>query len=59
MGLQDCLKKTNQLDFRGGLHFWNDVIYLVDTNRFKACTRIILFARITPLVQQHGILIPS
>jgi hypothetical protein len=55
MGLQDCLKKTNMLDFRG-VNFWNDVIYLVDSNRFKVGTRIIVFVKIAPLVEQHGVL---
>jgi hypothetical protein len=59
MGLQDCLKKTNHLDFRRGINFWNDVIYLVDSNRFKAGIRIIVFAKITPLVEQHGVLITN
>jgi hypothetical protein len=38
MGLQDYLKKTNQLDFKGGVSFFNDVLYLIDSNRFKVST---------------------
>jgi hypothetical protein len=53
------LKKTNQLDFKGGVSFFNDVLYLIDSNRFKVSTIIIVFVRITPLVEQHGIFIPS
>jgi len=59
MGLQDCLKKTNKLDFRRGINFWSDALYLLDNNRFKACTKIIVFVRIAPLVKQHEILIPN
>jgi hypothetical protein len=59
MRLQDCLKKTNQLDFRGGINFWSDALYLLDNNRFEAGTRIIVLVRIAPLVKQHGILISN
>jgi hypothetical protein len=56
MGLQYCLMKINQLDFRGA-SFWNDALYLVDNNRFRESTRIIVFAKITSLVEQHGVFI--
>jgi hypothetical protein len=57
MGMQDCLKKTSQMDFKGGASFWNDVMFSTKSNRFKGCT-IILSFRLTPLVEKHGVIIP-
>jgi len=59
IGLQDCLKKTNQLDFKGGINFWSDALYLANNNRFEVGTKIIVFVKIAPLVEQHGVLILS
>jgi len=32
MRLQDYLKKTSQMDFKGGASFWNDALYLAKSN---------------------------
>jgi hypothetical protein len=58
MGLQDCLKKTSQMDFKGGASFWNDVLLSIKKKRFKGSTSIILSCRLIPLVEEHGVIIP-
>jgi len=57
MGMQDCLKKTNQMDFKGDASFWNDVLFSTKCNRFERRTTIILSFKLTPLVEMHGIII--
>jgi hypothetical protein len=56
MGVQDCLKNTSQMDFKGGANFWN-VLFSTKKNRFKRGTTIILFSIFAPLVEEHGIII--
>jgi hypothetical protein len=57
MGLQDYLKQTIQLNFKGGTNFWNDALYSVKFNRFKGGIVIILLAKLVPLIEEHGVLI--
>jgi hypothetical protein len=54
MGMQDYLKKISQLDFKGGVSIWNDVLFLVKNNRFKITTTIIISSILAPLVEDYG-----
>jgi hypothetical protein len=59
MGLWDCLKKTSQMDFKGSVSFWNDVLLSIENNRFKGGTLIIPLSRLIPLMEEHGIISPK
>ncbi len=47
MGMQVCLKKTSQMNFKGGVSFWNDVLISVRNNRFKGTTTNHTFIQIS------------
>lgn len=57
MGLQDCLKKTSQMEFKGGMSFWNNALYTTESNQFKGGTIIIASTKLAPLIEKHGVLI--
>ncbi len=59
MGMQNCLKKISRMDFKGGVSFWNDVLFSVNNNRFKGTTTIILSFKLAPLVEDYGIINPK
>jgi hypothetical protein len=45
------------MDFKGGVNFWNDALYLVEFNLFKGSIVIIVLAKLAPLVEEHGVFI--
>jgi hypothetical protein len=57
MKLQDCLKKISQIDFKGGVSFWNNALYTAKFNQFKGGTAIIVSVRLAPLIEKHGVFI--
>ncbi len=57
MGLQDYLKQTIQMDFKGRAKFWNDALYSIKFNQFKGGIVIVVLAKLTLLIEEHGVLI--
>jgi hypothetical protein len=45
------------MDFKGGINFWNDALYLIEFNRFKGGIVIIVLTKLAPLIEEHGVLI--
>lgn len=59
MSLEDCLLKTSELEFKGGIHFWNHARFSASGNRFTGGTGILIGPKIAPYVVDSGVIIES
>lgn len=46
MHLDDCLRMTHQLDYKGGVSLWNNALFNAEGGRFKAGTGILIGAKL-------------
>ncbi len=58
-GYVGLFEEKNQMDFKGGVNFCNDVLFSLKNNKFKGTTIIILSSRLAPLVEDYGVINPK
>ena len=55
--LDDCLHRTQQLEHKGGAHFWNSASYTTLGDRFFGGTGILVSPPLTPFIVDQGIVL--
>jgi hypothetical protein len=59
MGHHDYLENTSQIYYRGGIDLWNSSKYSAITGKYSGGTGILLNDRLTSLIEEYQVIIPS
>ena len=59
LSLDNCLHHTQQLEHKGGAHFWNSDSYTALGDRFSGGTGILVAPLFTPFIVDHRVVIDS